>query len=177
MDLGCSPRTSWVTLHIQSSYPTASCFSANGPVSMYQKLGHKRSRFVVVGTRDMDFTVAIGHLVDFLQEDVASGYHLILCQGMIRNIGIPAGLWAFVDFEESDCFEHFGMIKSGRPACYLSRLIVDRPLLPRFAKYCTCKSELSRMMRGDRHLTDCRPERRAGRSDRQCSLLHRNRYA
>ena len=157
-----------------------SCQDVRSPkliVVLHEEFGHKVADIVVVRACDVDLTVIVGHLVYLFQESVAPCDHLIFFERVVWNISIPSSFGTFIDFEESDCFEHFELIKSGRPACYLSRLIVDRPLLPRFAKYCTCKSELSRMMQGDIHLADCRPGRKAGRSDRQCSLLHRNRYA
>lgn len=90
---------------------------------------------------------------DVTYPELVSYCIVLFCQGMIRSISIPAGFWTFVDFEESDCFEHLELHKSGRPS------------LPRITICCNiCTLGLSRRMPEDTHLGDHTLGRRAGRS-------------
>ena len=54
----------------------------------------------------MDLAVIVGHLVHLLQEGIATGDHFVLGESVVGDIGVPAHFGAFIDFEESDGFEH-----------------------------------------------------------------------
>ena len=88
---------------------------------------------------------------DVTYPELVSYCIVLFCQGMIRSISIPAGFWTFVDFEESDCFEHLELHKSGRPS--LPRITIC---------YNICTLGLSRRMPEDTHLGDHTLGRRSG---------------
>ena len=62
---------------------------------------------VVVGEREEDLIAAAQGGVHVFQERIATANHLVVFKRVVGNIGVPALIRAFGDFEKTDCSDHF----------------------------------------------------------------------
>lgn len=61
---------------------------------------------IVIRTGKENLAVVVGQSVHLLQEGVATGNHLILCESMVGDISVPACSLAVAVFKESYCLKH-----------------------------------------------------------------------